>query len=148
MARRRLLWLDITARCSGHGHGCEIWLTEWSGAKYTQKQHRIGFSSNMTMILPRLTLVRDHPAAWSVSGGASRTRITGQAPENWQDRGIMPDQGHSLDRCQGWPWVTSCIAERVRSIVVKYSPKFLCIRMGSGAIRQKPLWRIPSECPT
>jgi len=53
-------------------HGRKKWLTHWPGVRYAEKQDRRGFSGNLKMLLLPLAIVRDHPAALSVSGRASR----------------------------------------------------------------------------
>jgi len=61
MSRRRFLWRDITALCSGDEHACKKkCLTESPGVRYAQKLENTGFFSNMTTVLSLSDLVGDH----------------------------------------------------------------------------------------
>ncbi len=102
MWRRRFRSRDISAVCSDGGDE-DIWLTEVHTVRYPQRQGKIGFFSNVTMILPPLSLVTDHPASFSVAGGASRDRILKETDRNWQDCRIMPSKTQ-IGSVQGvWP---------------------------------------------
>jgi hypothetical protein len=60
--------------------------------RYAQKQYEMGFFINMTTVLPPSGLVGGPPGPSSVSGGHCRDRIPGETPQNWRDRGIIPDK--------------------------------------------------------
>jgi hypothetical protein len=72
-------------------------LTGGSRERYAQKEDKIGFSSNVTTVLPLSSLLAGARATFLDSGESTFALLWTCRPPGWQDRRIIPVKFSELE---------------------------------------------------